>query len=449
MLDQFIGRFHPLLVHIPIGVLIVAIGFDLISRRRVFRSLEPSVPALYLIGAVGGVFSCITGYLLSSNGEYATEQVNPHMWMGIGLTILAFFLYLFKQKLKPPSIFSLVLPLISFILLTVTGHLGGNLTHGENYLTQYAPWNLSEEQQIFHLTREELPHAYVYTDIVQPILQTKCYRCHSTTKQKGKLRLDEIEWMLKGGKSGIPSLVVGDPEGSEMIHRILLPLVEEEHMPPKGKPQVSSEELTILRWWIAHGGDIEAIVADLPQPLEVRAALDKLIERGSQVKEEIRTVANADPKVVTALEQRGFIVLPISADQNWLSINTLNVDELSEEDWDLLGKLSPQVVSLKTKGVSLSAKSLEVISQLTELQELSLNHSSIQDEELTKLKDLHNLQSLNVTATSISDQGIKAILDLQNLEKVFVFGTDVSQVFSDSVNDSGRIFIERGGYILR
>ncbi|MEL6193232.1 MAG: c-type cytochrome domain-containing protein [Bacteroidota bacterium] len=449
MLDQFIGRFHPLLVHIPIGVLLVAIGFDLISRRKAFQVLAPSVPLLYLIGALGGAFSCITGYLLSSNGEYASDQVDPHMWAGIILTVLAFFLYLAKQKLQLPSILSLTLPISSLILLTVTGHLGGNLTHGETYLTQHAPWNSSGEQQAFRLTREELPQAHVYADIVQPILQTKCYRCHSATKQKGKLRLDGIAWMLEGGKTGEATLVLGKADESELIQRILLPLGEEEHMPPKGKPQISPEELTILSWWIEHGGGAEAIVSEVPKSTEITEALDRIIERSAEVKEEIKTVSAGDPKVIAALEQRGFIILPISSNQNWLSVNTLNVDQLSDEDWDLMGKLSPQVVSLKASGIPLSPKSLEVISQLAELEELSLDHSNIQDSDLTKLKELHKLLSLNITATGISDQGIKAILSLKNLEKVFVFQTEVSLVFSDSINDSGRIFIERGGYMLR
>ena len=220
-------------------------------------------------------------------------------------------------------------------------------------------------------------------------------------------------------------------------------------MPPKGKPQISPEELTILSWWVEHGGSAEAIVSNVPKSPEITEALDRIIEKSAEVKEEIQTVSAGDPKVISSLEQRGFIVLPISTTQNWLSINALNVEQLSDEDWDLLGKLSPQVVSLKASGVSLSPKSLEIISQLTELQELSIDHSNIQDDDLAKLKDLHKLLSLNITATSISDQGIKAILSLENLEKVFVFQTEVSPAFSDSINDSGRLFIERGGYMLR
>lgn len=449
MLDQFIGRFHPLLVHIPIGVMLVAVGFDLVSRKKAFQALAPSVPLLYLIGALGGTFSCITGYLLSSNGEYAADQVDPHMWAGIGLTVLAFFLYLAKQKLKLSSILSLTLPLVSIILLTATGHLGGNLTHGETYLSQYAPWNPAEEQKTFQLTQEKLPQAYVYADIVQPILQNKCYHCHSATKQKGKLRLDGMEWMQKGGKSGIATLTAGKPDESELIQRILLPEAEEEHMPPKGKPQITSAELSILNWWIAEGADAEVIVADVPQPSEVTEALDKLIAMNAQPEKVIRTVAAGDPKVITDLEQRGFIILTISSDQNWLSINCLNVGQLSDEDWELLENLRPQVVRLKLSGLTLSSKSLEVISQFTELQELSLDHSNIQDEDLSKLKDLNYLQSLNLTATEVSDRGMQEILSLESIEKIFVFETLVSKAFSDSINDSGKLFIERGGYILR
>ncbi len=169
----------------------------------------------------------------------------------------------------------------------------------------------------------------------------------------------------------------------------------------------------------------------------------------AQPKEVIRTVAAGDPKVIAALEQRGFIILPISTNQNWLSVNSLNVGQLLDEDWDLLNELSPQVVRLKVSGVTLSPRSLEVISQFTELQELALNHTTLQDDDLSHLNNLHNLHSLNITATDVSDHGIEELFSLESIEKIFVFETMVSEAFSDSLNDSGRLLIERGGYMLR
>ena len=76
------------------------------------------------------------------------------------------------------------------------------------------------------------------------ILANHCYDCHSIKKSKGKLRLDALEYVLKGGKEG-PALVVGHPEKSEMIRRIKLPASDDDAMPTKGK-RLSKKEIEIL-----------------------------------------------------------------------------------------------------------------------------------------------------------------------------------------------------------
>ena len=76
------------------------------------------------------------------------------------------------------------------------------------------------------------------------ILANHCYDCHSIKKSKGKLRLDALEYMLKGGEEG-PALVVGHPEKSEMIRRIKLPASDDDAMPNKGK-RLSKKEIENL-----------------------------------------------------------------------------------------------------------------------------------------------------------------------------------------------------------
>ncbi|HQX86001.1 MAG TPA: hypothetical protein PKV23_10970, partial [Aestuariivirga sp.] len=94
--------------------------------------------------------------------------------------------------------------------------------------------------------------AVVYTDIVQPILQSKCYSCHGPAKQKGKLRLDEPPFIDKGGEEG-KVLIAGNAGESEMIKRLLLPLDNKDHMPPKQKSQLTKAEIELLSWWVASG----------------------------------------------------------------------------------------------------------------------------------------------------------------------------------------------------
>jgi mono/diheme cytochrome c family protein len=93
---------------------------------------------------------------------------------------------------------------------------------------------------------------HVFAEVIQPILLQRCSACHGPEKHKADLRVDSLEALLKGGKSG-PALVAGQASDSPMIHRLLLPLNDEDHMPPEGKPQPTLAEIVALEWWIDRG----------------------------------------------------------------------------------------------------------------------------------------------------------------------------------------------------
>ena len=94
----------------------------------------------------------------------------------------------------------------------------------------------------------------VYSDIIQPILQEKCYSCHGPRKQKAKLRLDGKDNILRGGKDG-KVVEAKLNEKPEMLRRILLPPDDEDHMPPKEKGQLSERQVMLIRWWLEKGAD--------------------------------------------------------------------------------------------------------------------------------------------------------------------------------------------------
>lgn len=85
---------------------------------------------------------------------------------------------------------------------------------------------------------------------VLPLLREHCFRCHGD-KAKGGLRLDSLTASLRGGESGNPAVKPGDPDGSELIARIVHQN-EDERMPPSGAP-LSKAEVSILREWIRSG----------------------------------------------------------------------------------------------------------------------------------------------------------------------------------------------------
>lgn len=199
VVTEFIGRFHPLLVHLPIGMLLLALLMHWLSAKDKYKALQPAIPVAYLAGCMGAVLSCISGWLLASGGEYDEATLDLHRWMGISVAVIAAMGYYFSRyKNRLLLKWSAVLLLA---VIMVTGHLGGTLTHGEGYLTK--AFSAGAKDSI--ITRKTIANAQaavVFSDIIQPVFAQKCYSCHADKKQKGGLRLDSREWIIKGGKDG-------------------------------------------------------------------------------------------------------------------------------------------------------------------------------------------------------------------------------------------------------
>ena len=115
----------------------------------------------------------------------------------------------------------------------------------------------------------------VYAKVIQPVLEAKCTSCHGEEKRKGRLAMHTYEELAAGGGNG--SILEPDADDKtriEFLFRAELPEDDEEHMPPKGKPQLTAEELSVLKWWIKEGAyeDIENTEA----PDELRKTIDEL-----------------------------------------------------------------------------------------------------------------------------------------------------------------------------
>src|SRR5689334_3328900 len=84
---------------------------------------------------------------------------------------------------------------------------------------------------------------------IRPIFADTCYKCHGPQKQKGKLRLDSVEAIMKGGKDG-KVLAPGDPDKSEIYKRIILSKDDDDVMPPEGDP-LPKDKTNLIKQWIA------------------------------------------------------------------------------------------------------------------------------------------------------------------------------------------------------
>lgn len=91
-----------------------------------------------------------------------------------------------------------------------------------------------------------------YEKDIRPILEKSCFKCHGAEKQKGKLRMDSLEALLKGGENG-PIVTKGKGAESPMVQAVAR-LVEDDAMPPEGKGDpLSKEQIGLLRAWVDQG----------------------------------------------------------------------------------------------------------------------------------------------------------------------------------------------------
>lgn len=452
--ESFFGRFHPLAVHLPIGFLFLILLLEILNKFKKLQINSEIISLTLLITAISATLASILGYFLSLEGGYNEEILEEHQFQGIGLAIICWISWVLStdwltSKVSKAKLFYFPSLIFAFALMIITGHHGGNLTHGESYLTENTPnpfrsWlglpEKSDNQNKEVTTKVQNPtEAQVYRDIVKPIFKQKCEQCHNASKMKGDLRMDEVKLFVKGGKHGV-IFKPNDIEGSEFIKRILLPDSEDDHMPPKGKPQITEDELTILKWWIEQGASFDKKVTQLSITNEVKTILTKYgigtqLNTVSEVKQdkytvEERILANNVDEVekssVEKVKKSGGLVLPLSQNNNYVEVTFLNNPKFSDKDASLIAIAPTQTLWLKLSNTQVTDKSVEFIAKLTNLTRLHLENTKITDNAVNSISDLPNLEYLNLIETSISDVSIQHLSKLKNLKKLYLWKTKVT-----------------------
>lgn len=442
---QYVGRFHPLLVHLPIGILLIAILFGYMSRRESYSHLKGANHIVLFFGAVSATLACMTGFILTFSGEYETPPAEWHQWMGISLAAVSWIAFLAHGR--KPLLFNSALWGMALLLL-VTGHLGGSITHGSDFLTPppLGSWlqKPQEQEELMPLTGETLAYAAVAN-----IINRKCKSCHGPGKQKGKLRLDAPEHLLAGGENGVV-VVAGNTAESPMAERISLPLTHEDHMPPKEKSQLSKREMTLLLKWIESGASFDQTIAALGWEEELLDELNADTISDSAINDYQFTpsekVEAADPAYLVQLTELGVRILPVSSESNYFSARFLQVkNEDFSQALNLLGLVNEQCVGLNMAGKSLTGQDISPLAKLTNLTKLNLSGCGLSNEQLAPISGLSRLQYLNLVDNQLSLEGIMQLRNLPELKQLYLFKnmltTDeqhkLSLVFSETVIDFG------------
>ncbi|MBS1609073.1 MAG: chitobiase/beta-hexosaminidase C-terminal domain-containing protein [Bacteroidetes bacterium] len=433
---QPVGRMHPLLIHFPIVLLILAVVINLFrfgiteESNRFYLNLSQK---LLLAGALLAAITVLMGLFLSREEGYAGNTLEWHKWTGVGTFFLASILYWINKTLwqKP---FSLKIGGALIVLaLIITGHYGASLSHGENFIMQ--PVIADEENKVVPIEQ-----AIVFDDVIRPILKKKCASCHNPDKMKGELILADSLSILKGGKSG-KLFVPGDPEMSLLIQRIHLPLEEKKHMPPEGKPQLTEQEALLLELWIDENTEFSKKVVDLPATDSLRIAATVFLQ--APISDEKFEFAEANEKTIEKLNTNYRTIRPIAKGSPALTVDVFNAAAYSSKQLSELAEIKKQIVSLNLDKLPVTDDDIKSIAEFENLRKLELNFTNITAKGLKELAALKNLHTLTVSGTRLTYQDLKEqIPSMKGLKTISVWNTGLSE------SEAGRLQKDNTGVAI-
>ena len=459
-----IGHLHPLLVHLPIGIFSFAFVISLFGAEK-RKQFDAALSSALLTGAASSLFACIAGYLLAGSGEYDVDLVQKHQWTGIATCALGSLAYFIAQYRR-------LLVWITCAVMAVAGHLGGTLTHGEDYffgLVDEETTNTVEVKDSTVKTPTEAPttdsiaekasasrEISLYQDQVVGILQNKCYSCHSKIKKKGGLRLDSEDFIKQGGKNGAV-LTAGDADNSKLYTHLVLPLEDEDHMPPKGKKQLSASEIATIHRWVKMADPFAKttiITTSIKTTEEVNAEEPPpppTVEKTAPVlPTKTISIAAANPGNIDAIKKLNVVVTPIQSGSNGLSLNFVNLKNFNSKMLDQAIGLKEQVVQLKLTNQTVTDLDLQKIKQFKNLRQLQLEKTKVTDEGMDQLKSMQSLEQLNLYGTTVSDKGLEKLAACTNLKTLFLWNTNATAEGIAKLKKAlPNLTIEAGGFAFK
>ncbi len=277
-LAQFVGRFHPLVVHLPIALLALVPLLELAGAFGRRDDLRAAAGFVLGLAAWSALAAAADGWLLAWSGAYSGPLLVRHMWCGIGLAGLSLLTAAVRPRVAAeagagPAFLLLYGPLLAAALglMVWTSHQGGAITHGETFLTDPMPARLRTWLRLPPRARPvaatvKKTDATLYAARIEPLFLRSCTSCHDAHKVKGGFRLDTYAWLMQGGDGG-PEIVPWHPADSEIVRRITLPHDDDDFMPSNHKNLLAAEDIHLIEQWIAAGASAtQPLRADPPPP---------------------------------------------------------------------------------------------------------------------------------------------------------------------------------------
>jgi hypothetical protein len=413
--QQFLGRFHPLAVHLPIGLLVLVPLLEAAGALR--PALREAAGFVLALALAGCLFALSLGFLLAYGSGEAGTYVTRHLWGGVVLTIVVLMCLLARPQWYAQGAGYAYPMLLACMLIALvwTADLGGSLTHGSNYLTQYMPAGMKRM-----LALGAVPSASFYARHIHPTLDANCASCHGEGQAKGGLRMDSYELLMKGGQDG-PVIVAGSSAKSILFQRITLPPDHKQFMPAEGKPPLQSEEIAWIKAWIDQGASPTLTgLAGVTIRDELPAVSSLPVGDYSALMPEIQKVEQgqgAKLKQVSANPSDGLILFTVDA------ASAFDDAQLAQ-----FQRFAPYIVEAELGRTAVTDASFDTLKQFTHLRALHLEETKITGIGLPRLASLSQLSYLNLSGTQVTAATTASLNSIKSLRHVYLYNTPAQPV---------------------
>lgn len=410
--QQFLGRFHPTVVHLPIGLLLLVPLLELAGRYRP-ALLEAAMFILSL-----SVFSCLLaltlGYLLAYGSGDAGVGVARHMWGAIALTIGVLGCALLRSASGGLRSFYPYLLASVLVLLAWTAHQGGSLTHGNKYLTEFlpAPW---KRFGMGTVQASAFPDSF-YARHIYPIFDQNCVVCHGAQKVKGNLRLDTYDRAMRGGEDGAV-IIPGNPDRSILWQRITLPPDHKKFMPSEGKPPLKPEQIAWIRAWILQGASPEL------------KSLPGIYVREEETLPQVPDYSGKMTEIAQTARSAGVTLVPVSRNLgDGLILNTVDAGQkFGDAQLAGLASFAPYIVEAELGRTAVTDGCLPTLAKFTHLRALHLEETAVTGAGLSSLTQLPQLSYLNLSGTQVTSAAIAPLTTMKNLRHLYLYNTPAAR----------------------
>jgi broad specificity phosphatase PhoE/uncharacterized membrane protein/mono/diheme cytochrome c family protein len=458
------GRTHPILVHFPIAMVLVAAMIETV--RAIVRRPTPARTSINMlgIGVLAAAAAIGSGWL---NGDYENHASNAdtmelHRWVGIGgggVALLAFLFATVASRSRRALMAFRALLLVAAGAIGFTGHLGGNMVYGEGYML--APLKMGKRPAATEprptppspppvsdvpanplaspdVGTDARPIAVSIADVsferdVLPIFVARCAECHGEAKVKGGLRLDSQDHVM-GAESWV--LSVDEPSESDLVIRVKMHEDDDGAMPPTGE-RLASVEIATIEAWIASLAMAGAAPEAMPEPESQPEATD-----GPEVDEESTADAGlaawteVQVDAIQKLRARGARIEPVSVESGLLDVNlSLMSPACDGGSLSMLGPVVGRIERLNLAGASVGSADLAVLAGGDAIRSIDLDRTRIDDGAAVTLAALPALETLIVTGTGLTDAGLRTLAASGSLKRVYAAKTGVTAAGAASVSE--------------